>query len=295
MRWSSSPGCAPPGVLVRERFSEVNPGEVTGYAVSLRGCTGTDGAPRWYGGGRLHDSLTLPRLRPGGPAASSGRRSVPGRSGSLPRNAPRSTGTRRGRPPPRRSTCAAAPPVIRVDGADAAWAAADTLHAAARATGSRVLRCAADGYDRAARAPYGRIPRRTRQGDRLRAAARLLAMTGQAAGDGTGQAGALAANLVALADAVAGLREAQAHAAQAAAARQAAEQLSCRVQPGPAAGATSRAHPSGARPGGAAERAQADFPLPLAEVVTAAAAQGSAVARSRPQVAQPPARAKPAR
>ena len=63
VRRSSSPGCAPSAVLVRERFSEINPGEVTGYAVTLRGCTGTDGTPRWYGGGRLHDSLTLPRLR----------------------------------------------------------------------------------------------------------------------------------------------------------------------------------------------------------------------------------------
>ena len=51
------------GVLVRERFSTINPGEVTGYAVALPGCTGSDGTPRWYGGGRLHDSLTLPRLR----------------------------------------------------------------------------------------------------------------------------------------------------------------------------------------------------------------------------------------
>ena len=103
------------GLLVRERFSEVNPGEVTGYAVTLRGCTGSDGAPRWYGGGRLHDSLTLPRLRStGGPEERAGRRSVPGRSGSLPRNAPRSTGTRRGKPPSRRSTCAGAPLAIRV-------------------------------------------------------------------------------------------------------------------------------------------------------------------------------------
>jgi len=57
------------------------------------------------------------------------------------------------------------------------------------------------------------------------AAARLLAMTGQAAGQGAGPAGALAASLIALTEAVAGLREAQAHAAQAAAARRAAEQL----------------------------------------------------------------------
>jgi hypothetical protein len=34
------------GVLVRERFSEVNSGEVTGYAVTLPGCTNPDGAPR---------------------------------------------------------------------------------------------------------------------------------------------------------------------------------------------------------------------------------------------------------
>ncbi len=88
-----------------------------------------------------------------------------------------------------------------------------------------MLRCAADGYDRAARAPHRRIPRRTREGDGLRTAARLLAMTGDGGGDGMGQAGALARNLVSLVDAVAELRVAQAHAAQAAAARQAAEQL----------------------------------------------------------------------
>ena len=130
----------------------------------------------------------------------------------------------------------------------------------------------------------------------MRGAARLLAMTGQAAGEGTGQAGALAANLVALAEAVAGLREAQAHAAQAAAARKTAEQLSAAFsQARRRASHPGHTHARPARAGGSAERAQADFPLPLAEVVTAAAAQGSAVDRSRPQVAQPPARAKPAR
>ena len=101
------------GVLVRERFSELNPGEVTGYAVALPGCAGPDGTPRWYGGGRLHDSLTLPRLRQGWTAGQPRRRGVPGRSGSPLRNAPRSTGTPPGRPPPRRSTCGTAPPVIR--------------------------------------------------------------------------------------------------------------------------------------------------------------------------------------
>ena len=130
-----------------------------------------------------------------------------------------------GVPPPRRNTCAGAPPEDPHRGADAAWAAADTLHAAARALRSPMLRCAAAGYDRAARAPFGRLPPRTREGDQLRAAARLLAMTGTTPGDGSGEAGALVANLVRLLEVVQGLREAQAHAAQAAAARQAAEQL----------------------------------------------------------------------
>ena len=73
------------GVLVRERFSTINPGEVTGYAVALPGCTGSDGTPRWYGGGRLHDSLTLPRLRT---SMGAGRSREPGPSGAFRFTAP---------------------------------------------------------------------------------------------------------------------------------------------------------------------------------------------------------------
>ena len=109
--------------------------------------------------------------------------------------------------------------------ADAAWAAADTLHAAARALRSPVLRCAADAYDRAARAGYGRIPGRSHDGDRLRATARLLAMAGDVADDVTSLAAALVSNLATLAAAVVELRQAQRHAAQAAAARSAAQHL----------------------------------------------------------------------
>jgi hypothetical protein len=53
------------GVLVRLRFSQACPGEVTGYAVSLPGHCSHDGAPVWYGGGQLAAGLTLPRLRRG--------------------------------------------------------------------------------------------------------------------------------------------------------------------------------------------------------------------------------------
>src|SRR5215472_16744273 len=51
------------GLLVRLRFSESDPEQVTGYAVTLPGHTGPDGTLLWYGGGRLAAGLTLPRLR----------------------------------------------------------------------------------------------------------------------------------------------------------------------------------------------------------------------------------------
>ena len=104
------------------------------------------------------------------------------------------------------------------------------------------LRFAAEGYDRAARARYGQIPRATRDGGQLRAAARLIALAGQVTGDTTLVVVALLANLVALVGAVGELREVQQHAAQAAAARAAASQLhaacarhrSQMLRPGPA-------------------------------------------------------------
>jgi hypothetical protein len=210
------------GVLVRERLSEVNPGEVTGYAVTLPGCTGRDGALHWYGGGRLHDSLTLPQLRA---RWACGERGAAERSGAFRITVPERAEIYRHAA---RQAAVAAEHVRRCaatdpgTGADAAWAALDTLHAAARATGNPLLRCAADDYDRAARAPHRQVPCRTRPGDGLRTAARLLALT---RGNGDDDLGSLARSFLAPVDAVTGLRAAQAHAAQAAAARQAAEQL----------------------------------------------------------------------
>ena len=97
------------GVLVRVRFSETDPGQVTGYSVTLPGHTGPDGTPLWYGGGRLAAALTLPRLRDRwnrrirGPAERSGtaRFTAP--------NATRSTGTRPAKPGPPPNTSATAP------------------------------------------------------------------------------------------------------------------------------------------------------------------------------------------
>ena len=109
--------------------------------------------------------------------------------------------------------------------ADAAWAAADTLHVAASVLRSRVVRQAAIAYDRAARVPYGRLPRRTPAGTALRRAARLLSAAAYAGHDRTLAQAALITRLAGLAQAVSELRLAQAHHAQAAAARSAAMYL----------------------------------------------------------------------
>ena len=109
--------------------------------------------------------------------------------------------------------------------ADAAWAAADALHIAADVLGSRALRQAADSYARAARHGYGRIPGPTPAGDKLRATARLLALTGTAGDEDQAAVMMLVAQLAELANAVAALRDSQRHAAQASAARAAAECL----------------------------------------------------------------------
>jgi hypothetical protein len=212
------------GVGVRLRFSEADPGQVTGYAVSLPGRAGPGGAPAWYGGGRLAAGLTLPRLRrrwagegSGGPDRSGTFRFTAAERNAIFEHAARQAGMAAehiGRH-------AAGDPG---GAADAAWAAADALCMAARATGSPQLRRAAESFDRAARAPHGRTPEPTGAGRTLRDTARLLAIVGAPAGP-TLLSAVLAAGLVTLILAVAELRQAQQNAAQAQAAQAAAGHL----------------------------------------------------------------------
>ncbi len=177
------------GVTVRLRYSETDPGQVTGYAVTLPGHTGSDGAPLWHGGGRLAAGLTLPRLRR---RWNQGRNGAAERSGAFRFTAPERDAVYQHAA---RQAAAAAEHIRHCSvtdpgrAADAAWAAADTLHVAARALRNPALRCAADAYDRAARAPHGRIPDRTRDGQRLRAVARLMALAGNLTEDSTLLAG----------------------------------------------------------------------------------------------------------
>jgi len=208
------------GLLVRKRMSTRNPAEVTGYAVALPGDAAHSGGPVWFGGGKLAADLTWPKLC---------RRWEPARN---PTAGIFTAGERDAIWEHAAQAASNATAQIRtltmtnpVAAADAAWAAADTLHTAAAALGSRVLQQAADSYDRAARVPFGRTPRATPAGNDLRRAARLLGTAVAVTDDNALTLVKLVGRLAALAEAVAELRSAQQRAAQAVAARRAAEQL----------------------------------------------------------------------
>jgi hypothetical protein len=213
-------------VLVRKRFSVKSPGQATGYSVALPGDTTKDGGPVWYGGGKLAADLSWPKLR----QRWTPTRVTPGAAGltAEERNAVWNHASR---------AAAEAAAQIRAmawtdpaAAADAAWATSDTLHVAAAMLGSRILRQAADAYDRAARPPYGRIPPPSPAGNHLRQAARLLSVFAYLTGDRSIAPIVLITRLAALAEAVAELRESQQHAAQAA-----AEQLHAAAHPAPPA------------------------------------------------------------
>ena len=219
------------GVLVRKRFSVSNPGQVTGYSVALPGDTTKDGGPVWYGGGKLAADLSWPKLL----QRWTSHRVTPGAAGltAEERNAVWDHATRAAA-----DAAAQIRAMARTDpaaAADAAWATSDTLHVAAAVLGSRILRQAADAYDRAARSPYGRVPQPTPAGNQLRQAARLLSAFACLTGDGSMTPIVLITRLAALAEAVAELRDAQRNAAQAAAARAAAERLYAAACPAPPA------------------------------------------------------------
>ncbi len=249
------------GVLVRTRFSVKNPGQVTGYSVAFPGDTARDGGPVWYGGGKLAPDLSWPKLRqrwaPG--LATPGR--VRPDLTAQERNAVWEHVTR---------IAADATAQIRhlawtnPAAADAAWAASDTLHVAAAMLGSRVLRQAADAYDRAARSPYGHIPPPSPVGNQLRQAARLLSAFACITRDRSMAPLVLIAKLAALAEAVAELRQSQQHAAQATAALRAAERLHAAARPAPAAqprAASPQPQPA-PQPSSAAQLAAVSFPKP---------------------------------
>ena len=173
--------------------------------------------------------------------------------------------------------------------ADAAWAAADTMHAVAAALGSRILRQAADSYDRAARAPWGRIPGPTPAGNRLRRAARLLAASTAFSSDSTLALVALVTRLAALAEAVAQLRYVQQRSVQAASARRAAERL--RAARATYAAWTPKARAPVRTPG---ERIHLEFPVPPGPAPRGSAVPGTRTpARPGPRASRSPSSPRP--
>jgi len=148
---------------------------------------------------------------------------------------------------------------------------------AAAMLGSRILRQAADAYDRAARSPYGRIPPPTPAGNQLRQAARLLSAFAQLTSDRSLAPIVLITRLAALAEAVAELRYAQQHTAQAAAALRAARCLHAATFTRPAA-----QPPARARVETAAGLAAQSFPASFQPGQHPQAEHGSGLADQRP-------------
>jgi hypothetical protein len=216
------------GVLVKERRSQRNPDQVTGYAVALP----AGGEPVWFGGGKLAPDLSLPRLQDRW--ASSSPRMNP-RHGAGERTSPL-TAFERARVLAQAQLAAEhANEHIRKHGgdpaavADATWASADLFAAVARVTDYRhrtgKLTQAADLFEQAARPARRRTTQPTVSGHRVRSVARGLLAVRRTLPSETRQVLALLAQLQSLAATVARLRETQGLAAQAAAARAAAEKL----------------------------------------------------------------------
>lgn len=271
------------GLLVRQRMSERNPGEITGYAVALPDRS-DGGRPIWFGGGKLAPDLTLPRLqrrwrgddagpsRPVHEGQQGAARAAGARAGSssttdrfglteLERRRIWTEAVQAARAASEQiSATAATDPAAA---ADAAWAASDFLAAAGRVVDGRrggPLTDAADQYDAAARELFGRAPAPTAAGGGLRAAGRLLLAARVVKPSETAQLLALLAQLTVLVEAVTRLRETQHRAAQAAAARRAAEQLS-QVQRSYAAPATAGPGPRAARQTGTGRTAPQPRPV----------------------------------
>jgi hypothetical protein len=251
------------GISVRKRFSTRNPGEITSYAVALP--ADATGGPVWYSGGKLAPDLTLPKLRHRWAPASTASDTTGFTKAE--RNAIYEHAARTARDAAQQIRHFAATDPSAA--ADAAWATADTLHAAASALGNKELRRAAAAYDRAARLPHGRMPRPTPVGNSLRGAARVLSAAAIATSDPLIAQLRLILQLAVLAEAVMDVRIAQRRNAQAGAARIAAERLRTarRMYTAPPA-----SHARATAPG---DRARRDFPFPIQQVLAEPSANAS--------------------
>jgi hypothetical protein len=268
-------------ITVRLRYSSENPGQVTRYAVALKGDVSKDGEPVWYSGGKLAADLTWPKLAlRWHPARQvSDIRLTHAERAALFEHAARAAENATANI---RAFGATSPGAA----ADAAQAAADMLHVAAAMLRSRPLREAAEFYERAARQPFGGIPRPTKAGNQLRQAARIMATYAHLSGDRTNAWAILIVRLAALAEAVAELRQAQQRAVQARAALIAVRQLHV-IRPVPPP-----RPPGPPRAGNAADLAAQSFTGPLVPSRNSRTATGG-TGQSAPRPARRPAQSRP--
>lgn len=157
------------GLLVRFHRDPAAPRGVSGYAVSLPGLLHhADHRQLWFGGSKLDAALSLPVLRrnwaAGQEAAPNAGQVKDGESADICDYAAAAA----------RESATELPRARGRDAADIIWATSDLLTATAETSGEADLRRAADGFARASRSPWGRIPAPSDHGQMLRTAAWLL-------------------------------------------------------------------------------------------------------------------------
>jgi hypothetical protein len=190
------------GVTVWPRMSELRPGEVTGYSVSLDGHRSASGQPVRFGGGKLAPDLSWPKL------CARWVPTAPSFEGERP-----STGEEVWQEAERLVREAASR--IQAGGerlGDTVWAASDVLAVCAyslEGEAGGALTSAADVFDRAGRATGRSTPEASETGVALRAAARTIATLARGNRSDAAGAAAVTLALMSLVAAVDTLRRAQ--------------------------------------------------------------------------------------
>ena len=302
------------GVTVWPRMSERNPGQITGYSVSLDDYLNGAGEPVRFGGGKLAPDLSWPKLasRWSQPAPETATTTA-GEQAATEQPAPATPrfgdddeaawreAERIVREAAERITASAATDPDLAS--DAAWATADALAAAAaglEGDDGGPLTDAALAFDRAGRDSYRRTPVRTDTGQALRSVGRMVGMLALSSRQPKARAAVLSVAMSSLVAAVADLRTAQQrqHQAEAALATAAGLRQVAPTIPVPAAavfaGATSTAGTGGrppARPiddGGPTVQPPQTAPVaPATAADIARRSVGSGFKLTRPKPAEP--------
>ena len=211
------------GVTVWPRMSEQNPGEITGYSVSLDDYLNGAGEPVRFGGGKLAPDLSWPKLASRwSQSAPETAASATGEHVSTEKPAPAAPrfgdddeaawreAERIVREAAERITASAATDPDLAS--DAAWATADALAAAAaglEGDEGGPLTDAAVAFDRAGRDSFRRTPIRTDTGQALRSVGRMVGMLALSSRQPKARAAVLSVAMSSLVAAVADLRTAQ--------------------------------------------------------------------------------------